>query len=577
MKKIKKLKCFEIKHLKNIYKIMVLIAVVLSTIVFFECFNSSDKRSASSEGKLIDFNIGWVDSNNNSIKLNPFLSNKGFKSGKTYTYYHRPDKNIKEGDSIYFRALSTDVTLYIGDKKKIITPYHDGIFTLSSSGTTWYVYTLKKSDLNKKFKIEVNAFYNDTSCYIDDMYVGKEMTYLKKYISKQIFTFIISILTFFLGCIFILLNMYINFTQKLNKHNLSYIGQFACYLAIWTTSSTHVVNFIPACPQTVHFIACIILYLIPIPVLLFIKSNFKTDRNELINRNIAFDLILMIIALVMQLIGFKDLHETILLSHISILISLVDTIYVFVHVKRQNDKKENNNKPKAYIMINYIVFIVISICVSADLYLYYSSKSSNMGMFAKIAVLFVVLYLGIVAFQNLYDLDKQITHNNFVRQLAYTDGLTHLNNRTAYMEKINELEKNIDKHSSIGVVTFDVNFLKITNDTLGHNMGDDLIISAANIIKNSFSKFCSVYRIGGDEFVAIIDSSDAEKLYKEYSILFNANINNFNNFYNKPYKMSIAYGCAVYNAHKNVTLNEIIKMSDKNMYENKMKLKKLDK
>ena len=200
-----------------------------------------------------------------------------------------------------------------------------------------------------------------------------------------------------------------------------------------------------------------------------------------------------------------------------------------------------------------------------------------MGMFTKIAALFVVLYLGIVAFQNLYDLDKQITHNNFVRQLAYTDGLTHLNNRTAYMEKINELEKNIDKHSSIGVVTFDVNFLKITNDTLGHNMGDDLIISTANIIKNSFSKFCSVYRIGGDEFVAIIDSSDAEKLYKEYSILFNANINNFNNFYNKPYKMSIAYGCAVYNAHKNVTLNEIIKMSDKNMYENKMKLKKLDK
>ena len=83
---------------------MVLIEVVLSTIVFFECFNSSDKRSASSEGKLIDFNIGWVDSNNNSIKLNPLLSNKGFKSGKTYTYYHRPNKKIKEGDSICFRA-----------------------------------------------------------------------------------------------------------------------------------------------------------------------------------------------------------------------------------------------------------------------------------------------------------------------------------------------------------------------------------------------------------------------------------------------------------------------------------------
>ena len=39
--------------------------------------------------------------------------------------------------------------------------------------------------------------------------------------------------------------------------------------------------------------------------------------------------------------------------------------------------------------------------------------------------------------------------------------------------------------------------------------------------------------------------------------------------------MSIAYGCAVYNDHKNVTLNEIIKMSDKNMYENYCKNKEL--
>lgn len=150
MKKQKKLKSFKIKHLKKIYIIMILVAVVLSTIVFFECFNSPDKRSAFSEEKLIDFNKGWVDSNNKSVKLNPFLSNKGFKPGKTYTYYHDLDKNIKEGDSICFRALSTDVTLYIGDKKKIETPYHKGMFTLSSSGTVWYFYTLKKEYFRDK-------------------------------------------------------------------------------------------------------------------------------------------------------------------------------------------------------------------------------------------------------------------------------------------------------------------------------------------------------------------------------------------------------------------------------------------
>ena len=83
-----------------------------------------------------------------------------------------------------------------------------------------------------------------------------------------------------------------------------------------------------------------------------------------------------------------------------------------------------------------------------------------MGMFTKFAVFFVIFYLGIIAFQNLYNLDKQITHNKFVRKLAYTDGLTQLNNRTAYMERINELEKNASEHPNIGIVTFDINFLK---------------------------------------------------------------------------------------------------------------------
>lgn len=570
---MKRLKDFRTKSLKKAYIIMLVIMWIVAVLVFLDCKSNSEKRDTFPDEPLIDFNKGWVDSNNKPIVINPFSNNKGFEARKIYTYYHKPNKKLKAGDSVCFRALSTDVTLYIGNEKKVTTPYHKRIFTLSSSGMVWYIYTLKESDLNKEFKIKVNAFYNDTSCYIDEMYVGDKATYFKNYLLRQIFSLAVSLLTLFLGLVFILLNIYINIYQKLNKHSLSYIGQFACSIAIWTLCSTHIIDLIPNISQTVQFIACAILYFVPIPALLFINSNFNLKDKAIIKNNIAFDIGLFILALILQFTNIMDLHETLFLAHIVIVISAIVAVYSFI--KTNKDKSAKEEKPKLYIRMNYLVYVLFGIFATADVVVYYSNRNSDIGMFTKVAVLFVILYLGIVAFQNLYDLDKQITHNKFVRQLAYTDGLTQLNNRTAYMEKINELERNIDKHSNLGIITFDINFLKTTNDTLGHNMGDDLITSAANIIKNTFNEYCTTYRVGGDEFIAIIDSPDAEKIYKEYSIMFNANINNFNNFYNKPYKLSIAYGCAFYDKHKNLTLNEIIKISDKNMYDNKMQSKKI--
>lgn len=569
---MKKIKDFRTKSLKKIYIIMLIIMWGLVALIFLYCRSNSDKRDIFPDEKLVDFNYGWFDSNNNPIIINPFSNNKGFKAGKTYTYYHKPNKEIKEGDTICFRALSTDVTLYIGNEKKLTTPYHKKIFTLSSPGLVWYMYTLKESDLNKEYKIKINACYNDNSCYIDEIYIGDKATYFKQYLLRQLFSIVVSSLTFFLGIVFILLNIYINIFQKLNKHSLSYIGQFACSMAIWTFSSTHLIDLIPNVSQTVQFIACAILYFIPITALFFINSNFNLKNKVIIKNNIVLDIGLFILALLLQFTNIMDLHETLFLSHIAIVISVIFVVYAFF--KTNKDKSFKEEKTKIYIRMNYLVFILLGLLASADLYMFYSKHNSQIGIFTKVSVLFVILYLGIISFQNLYDLDKKITHNKFVRKLAYTDGLTQLNNRTAYMEKINEIEQNIDKYSNLGIVTFDINFLKTINDTLGHNMGDDLIISAANIIKNTFSQYCTTYRVGGDEFIAIIDSSDAEKLYKEYSIMFNANINNFNNFYNKPYKLSIAYGCAFYNKHRNITINEIIKMSDKNMYENKMQLKK---
>ena len=95
-------------------------------------------------------------------------------------------------------------------------------------------------------------------------------------------------------------------------------------------------------------------------------------------------------------------------------------------------------------------------------------------------------------------------------RIAYQDALTHVKNRTAYNVKEKELEEEIRKfRTDFAIVMVDVNFLKRVNDTYGHDYGDKYLIGACAIICDVF-KHSPVYRVGGDEFLAVLQGQDYE-------------------------------------------------------------------
>lgn len=112
-------------------------------------------------------------------------------------------------------------------------------------------------------------------------------------------------------------------------------------------------------------------------------------------------------------------------------------------------------------------------------------------------------------------LSKQI---QWVRSRAYIDGLTGLNNRAAYEEHVARLEDEIRGGTADFAITlFDVNSLKEVNDKYGHKKGDEVIRSAAFALQSTFREG-KLYRIGGDEFLVILENSYAELLEKLASL-----------------------------------------------------------
>ena len=79
---------------------------------------------------------------------------------------------------------------------------------------------------------------------------------------------------------------------------------------------------------------------------------------------------------------------------------------------------------------------------------------------------------------------------------AYYDQMTGLQNRRAYSEKVEQLSKQLPVPCTL--VMADINGLKETNDTLGHEAGDELIIGSAECLRKSFDGIETLYRIGGD-------------------------------------------------------------------------------
>lgn len=105
-----------------------------------------------------------------------------------------------------------------------------------------------------------------------------------------------------------------------------------------------------------------------------------------------------------------------------------------------------------------------------------------------------------------------IHRRNHVRKLeavCFLDQLTGLNNRHA----MNKYTTTLQPDKSIGILFCDVTGLKKTNDTMGHQEGDKLLIRASECLKRGFDDY-NLYRVGGDEFVVLCTGIGEEELQK---------------------------------------------------------------
>lgn len=225
-----------------------------------------------------------------------------------------------------------------------------------------------------------------------------------------------------------------------------------------------------------------------------------------------------------------------------------------------------SSKTSIYTLILTVLSIVVSVFVGVNV----GICDENMLELSNVSlVIFFVLPRSLICagFTKVCTNISKIIMANYsyaekMETLAEVDGMTGLYNKSKYLSMINGKYTDVE---SVAVIFWDINDLKVINDTIGHDAGDELIsITAASIRKIVESKDMA-YRIGGDEFVMIIMDCNEEGV-KEKIRHWEEELEAMRKEVSFPISVSTGYAIG-----KGKDITDIISEADKAMYENKRK------
>lgn len=155
------------------------------------------------------------------------------------------------------------------------------------------------------------------------------------------------------------------------------------------------------------------------------------------------------------------------------------------------------------------------------------------------------------------------------RAQARRDMMTGTGSRNAYREKVELLNRQIaGGNAAFAIGIFDINNLKQINDVCGHETGDGIIIQAADALKEVFGPE-NVYRIGGDEFIAILDGAGDADVSRMGSLLQEAFLRMNRQPLHPDAELAVSRGFAVFDPRKDENFLAIFRRADQDMYSNK--------
>ncbi len=456
------------------------------------------------------------------------------------------------GNILAFYSVHQNVKVYVDSNLIYEYPVSNNNPLSDSPGYCWNFVTLP--DDTNNIEIVFTSPYISYLKKIPTFYIGNNISLLAHITTSNILPFLLCMIMFVIGFILVVYHLFVSRNISTSGKLLK-LGIFSIVCSIWSINECNITTLLLKNSLVTSYLAFLSLLLLSFPFAMFVQT-FYEDNSKIWNWFCKIDLIQIIVCIVFQLIGIADLRETLWTTHIMMCV-LTGIIIIQSHLLIKNGIHSQ------MVKIHLACIVICSLTFLLDIIGFYSG-SWNTNTFGRLGFLLYIIVLGLASTRESALLMKMGLEANAYQTLAYTDQMTGLHNRTCFNIDFAELSK---KPEDIAIIDFDLNNLKYTNDTFGHSAGDLYIKNCATIIYEIFNGIGKCYRVGGDEFVVLIEKASTIDI-THYMAMLESSVDVCNRE-NKTLKMQIAYGYATYTAKSDKNLEDTYNRADKIMYINK--------
>lgn len=492
--------------------------------------------------------------------------------------------SVMKGDVIVMETLLPDewkfgqAVLGIHNKHSVVRMYIDGElkyeygaerYEMNKTTGSGYLFVNFYDDYKgKQMKLEFVATENKAFSSVDKLWIGEWSEAHRYIITDNRLPMLVGSFLVVLGVIMtIILAFAVIISARYWK--IFCLSIFSICIGLWTLCYYNVMTIFYIPLYSISLMEYMALFIAPIPIIGYMYTYVKELNSKVMINIYKFLYIAQIICTVttIALHTFDIVHSVALLPKFQFMFIIHIIFFVVVLQRRMRNNKKMRN-------ISAIGTLIVVSCVFYELASYSIERymginlieikgASSIGFVAFIIILILDLY-------QRYTMSMMEEHEKEILiKRAYMDELTGIYNRGYCSDIMEKIDKNTN--SNYTIINFDLNDLKKTNDSFGHIAGDILIKSAAKVLERTFSDIGVVGRMGGDEFIAIIENNDKKYIDELLEDLEN-NIKKENDD-NDTLGLSISYGYAISNELSNGSTEKIYQLADNRMYEYKKRNK----
>ena len=467
------------------------------------------------------------------------------------------------GADLCFESRSLFFTVYVNDTA--VYDFHPDLIRIYGDyyGECIHTVDLPALEENSEIRIAYTTLHEASTSTFYSMKIQEGAEFVKVTVAENFANYQECFVIMVLGVVLIVVGFLFTTDPNSVIETIS-LGTTAIVLALWTSSGSRIPQIISENSAMVRVMDYMCLIFLPVPVIILIASVSKQLDSILPKILIGLCGFNLVLNVIWVLALGRDYSEVLIVTHIILGIGVLFIIHLTVSAYKKSGKFGKNMK---VIVAGFSVLITAGIL---DIIRYYLLKAEDASLFTRLGLLYFIILFTIYELNLFLNIIRKSAQTEVMEKLAYNDGLTGLLNRLAFTQEENRIkEKESGKYV---LVQLDINFLKQVNDNYGHAEGDRFIISAAELINDTFGRYGKCYRIGGDEFFAILDGKHSEEDYDKATRLFEEKIKEVNDRNEFHIPLCIAYGKAVY-VPGTRDFYEAEKEADKLMYENKKILK----